>query len=177
MKAIIREWTDEEKKKMTQIAGKVCDIFTKETDDDSVMIANILDMMRDSYYENIGIMEAKRVDNNLKDVGEFSKKFNHIQQLIIGMGSSNISLLVFYPDDDVWMQYHMCKFLNIPTFVICREEHRHEMAPRIVKGGNIIDILVVDDIDANVIEKFTETALNWSKENSKAWKKEKQKFK
>ncbi len=121
MKALATQWTNEDKKLMADVSGEICILMKKRFNKDKLMAANCLDILHNSFYEQIGFEKVVRLNKEGKLI---KKDVTRVLGIIHGMQESDFNLILFRNCPEVWMQYYMGIFFERTTYIIALEKDR-----------------------------------------------------
>ena len=151
MKAIAKQWSKEDKFLMLKATDKIHNIL-KELDD-PLKSAFVTELINNAVQDDAGIAKIAMINNKGRLITDLKDKTNRIRAITEGMHQSNVNLVLFRDDDEVWMQYYMGKFLGRPTLIICKDEDRE-----ILKHYKVKDKLFIvenyNNIDADKLGKM-----------------------
>ncbi len=120
MKALATQWTKEDKKLMANVSGEIY-ILMKKRFKDTLMMANCLDILQDSFHEEAGFEKVLRLNKEGKII---KKQVTRVLGIIQGMQESDFNLILFRDCSEVWMQYYMGIFFDRDTYIIALEKDR-----------------------------------------------------
>ena len=121
MKAIIQKFTDEEKHKMAQLSSFIFDKM-KELKFTLPMQLNAIDIIRRGLHDQEAVEKIIEIEKSGKTV--WNDRELHVRKIVEGMHTSEINLVLFRDEADIYMMYHMGIFLSKPTIIIAEEKDK-----------------------------------------------------
>lgn len=122
MDTIIKKWTKEEKDNMMKISGEVFDILKRLKD--PMMMANVTYILNESIRDMYGFDKVFTANKEKKIISH--EEIKNVLNIAYGMVSSDINVVLFRDNPEVWMQYYMGMHLGKKTYIIIREEDAKE---------------------------------------------------
>ena len=121
MKALAKQWTEEDKRLMADVAGEIHILMKKRFNKDTLMMANCIDILQNSFQDEVGFEKVLRLSKEGKLI---KKDVTRVLGIILGMQESDFNLLLFRNCPEIWMQYYMGLFFDRDTYIIALEQDR-----------------------------------------------------
>ena len=121
MKAVARRYSNEEKREMAVAATDIIQLLKDKFPKEPLLQASVLEFAHRAMQDEVGIEKIIIANKEGKDI------FNRLvrtRQIVEGMQSSDMNLVLFRDEPEVWMQYYMSMFLKKSTYVIAEQKHK-----------------------------------------------------
>jgi len=122
MKAVGFKITEQDKLKMADIASPIMDILKGAFPKDIFLQAATMEFIHRSFQDQIAM--EKIIITDKKSGKDGFDKLVRTRQIVEGMSSSDMNLVIFRDEPEVWMQYYMSMFLKKKTYVVAEAKHK-----------------------------------------------------
>lgn len=144
----IRKWEPEEKAKMAEVAEQIIHILDAEFGRDIDMLAQCVSVIYKSVIEQHSIKGIESIIGGKRD--RF-KEVKRVTEIIRGMMASDVNLIIFRNEPEVWFQYWLGLYMQKPTYIICEECHSNliysQEANELVKEIKVIKEFSQENIE------------------------------
>ena len=146
MKAMMKEWTKEEKERMIMVSKEIMDVLEKLKS--PIMMANVTNILNENVKEMYGLEQVLIASKEKKIIDH--KDAKNILNIFYGMATSDINLVIFRDEPIVWMQYYLGIHLGKRTYIIIREDDATENTIIRLQGK----IIKVKEFNSEEIDKI-----------------------
>ena len=159
-KIVVRKLSDEDRRKMAEVATQVIDLVKERLDNDKLLMIQTIGLLHNGFMEENAVHAIKTVNKDGKDA-KFDK-LQFIHKMLTGMSQCSTNIILFRDCPEVWMQYHASIFLKIPVYIIALEKHRKALA---YVYAEHIEFIEAEEYTAENIEGATATIMEEMKAN------------
>jgi hypothetical protein len=153
MPSIIRKWTKPEKELMAKVATEIHELMNTKLGKDIPMHSQVINVVRQTYFDEISMEKIYDLDKKGKNRSEEEDKLLRVRQIIEGLQQSDMNLMLFADEDEIWMQFHMAMFLEKPTYIICEEADKTSLICMAQEGGLIKKIVYIKEHSKEEMER------------------------